>query len=111
MSDFRSWLASSVDAMLHGEFSSEVVYNGSTIRGILRRGKSAVDGTGFGSEGSSTNATLRVSLADVPEPAEGDVVSIGGESWSVAREVSRTLDTALLEVRADRSAFGGRQGF
>ena len=81
------------------------------MRGIVRRGKSAQDGTGFSSEGSSTVGTLRVSLTDVTEPTEGDVVIIDGESWSVTREVSRTLSTVLLEIRADRSVFGGKVDF
>ena len=105
---FRSQLSDVVGAVMNGEFSQDVIYNGKTIKAIARIGKSAADGTGFGSDGSSTDGTLRVLLSDV-EPCEGDLVVIDDKSWSVAREISRTFDTALLEIHAEQSVFGGRR--
>ncbi|EFC90379.1 hypothetical protein L2W58_00155 [Dethiosulfovibrio sp. F2B] len=103
MGSFRDHLTSTVEALFKGDWADTVVYNGSEIRAIIRKGRTGTDGTGFGSDGSSTEGTLRIRLSDV-DPCEGDeVVEADGKVWSVVREISRSMTTALLEIRTDRS--------
>ncbi len=104
MASFRDHLVSAAESLMAGDLAETVFYNGVEIRAIVRRGRSAQDGTGFSSEGSSTEGTIRVKLSDVT-PEEGDMVEISGEGWSVVREISRSVATVLLEVRTDRSVF------